>query len=51
MYRTFNMGIGMVLVLSKADVDKARGVLSGAKIASHVIGKVVKGNRKIIIKG
>lgn len=51
MYRTFNMGIGMALVLAKADVDKARDILSGMKLGSHVIGRVVKGNRQVVIRG
>lgn len=46
MYKTFNMGIGMVVALSKKDAEKARRILadkSGSK--SWVIGEVVKGRR------
>ncbi|MDP2913421.1 MAG: AIR synthase-related protein, partial [Candidatus Omnitrophota bacterium] len=50
MYRTFNMGIGMVLVLSKADIDKTRGVLSRANVASHVIGEVVRGSGGVVMR-
>jgi phosphoribosylformylglycinamidine cyclo-ligase len=46
MYRTFNMGIGMVLALSKKDADKAQKILSKKfKLKSWVIGEVVKGKR------
>jgi phosphoribosylformylglycinamidine cyclo-ligase len=48
MYRTFNMGIGMVLVLRKNDADKATNMFLKFGIRSHVIGKVVKGNREVI---
>ena len=43
MYTTFNMGIGMVLMLSKKDVSKVRSILSRFKLKSWVIGEVVKG--------
>ena len=51
MYRTFNMGIGMVLILDRKDIMKAMGILSGHGLKSFVIGEVVKGRgkRKIII--
>lgn len=48
-YRTLNMGIGMVLVLAKPDADKAIGILRRGGVASHVIGRVVKGNREVTI--
>jgi len=49
-YRTLNMGIGMVLILSKADIDKARSILAKNGYASHVIGKVIKGAREVVIR-
>lgn len=50
MYRTFNMGVGMVLVLGKDDRDKARDMLSGFGIESYVIGKVIKGRKEVVIR-
>ncbi|MFH0764752.1 MAG: phosphoribosylformylglycinamidine cyclo-ligase [Candidatus Omnitrophota bacterium] len=49
MYRTLNMGIGMVVVLAKQDVDRAVNVLSKLSLKSYVIGKVVKGNREVTV--
>ena len=49
MYRTFNMGIGMVLVLAKRDCNKAIKILSGRGVKSHVIGRVIRGNREVTI--
>ena len=46
MFRTFNMGIGMVLVVSSRDVSRAKSILSRNKLKSWVIGEIVKGNRK-----
>jgi phosphoribosylformylglycinamidine cyclo-ligase len=51
MYRTLNMGIGMVLVLDRKDIDVAKYILLRAGIKSHVIGRVVKGNREVVIRG
>ncbi|MDD5428444.1 MAG: phosphoribosylformylglycinamidine cyclo-ligase [Candidatus Omnitrophica bacterium] len=51
MYRTLNMGIGMVAVLSKRDADKAINILCAGGVGAHVIGKVIKGRREVTIKG
>jgi phosphoribosylformylglycinamidine cyclo-ligase len=48
-FRTLNMGIGMVVVLAKGDIDKARQTLAAHNIKSHVIGEVVKGNRQVCV--
>ena len=49
MYRTFNMGIGMVLVVTKKDVKKAHEVLKKFKLKSWTIGEIIKGNGEVII--
>lgn len=49
MYQTFNMGIGMVIVLSRKDIKKAQLVLSRFKFASYIIGEVTDGKRKVVI--
>ena len=41
MFRVFNMGIGMVLVLDPKDVDKAQEILKSCGEETYVIGKVV----------
>lgn len=46
MYKTFNMGVGMVIFVSPEDEKRALEIL-GKK--SHTIGKVVKGNKDIKI--
>lgn len=50
MYRTLNMGIGMVLAISGGDVEKAKAVLTRFGIKAHAIGKVVKGNKNVVIR-
>ncbi len=50
LYTTFNMGIGMVLILSKTDAEKAKKILKTKfKIESWVIGKIVKGKKEVEI--
>ena len=46
MLRIFNCGIGMVCVLDKADVLKAKKVLSNHKLRSYEIGSIIKGDLK-----
>jgi phosphoribosylformylglycinamidine cyclo-ligase len=43
MYRTFNMGIGLVLVLPSASAEAARAVLARRGLASWVVGAVEAG--------
>jgi phosphoribosylformylglycinamidine cyclo-ligase len=49
LYRTLNMGIGMVLVMPPADALKARKVLLKHGLESSVIGKVIKGPKAVRI--
>ena len=44
MFNTFNMGVGMVLVVDKEDVVKAVAALDGAGCPARVIGEVVPGD-------
>lgn len=43
MYKTFNMGIGLVLAVSKNDVEKTLDVLNQLNEDAFVIGNVTKG--------
>jgi phosphoribosylformylglycinamidine cyclo-ligase len=51
MYRALNMGIGMVMTIGRKDTDKAKNILLKNGIKSHEIGKVIRGNKEVIIKG
>jgi len=50
MYRTFNMGIGMVLIVSQSDTSKVMNELKTARYDSYLIGEVIKGNKQIVIR-
>ena len=51
MRRTFNLGIGMVLVISEADVEGVRKSLERKGEKVPVIGAVVPGDRRVIYSG
>jgi phosphoribosylformylglycinamidine cyclo-ligase len=48
MLRTFNMGLGMLLVIPLAKFKKAQTVLDRVSEKAYTIGRVVKGERKVI---
>lgn len=51
MYRTFNMGIGMVLVVSASEAEKIEAHLAALDEPCFRIGGVTAGNREVVIKG
>ena len=51
MYRTFNMGIGMVLIAAAGEAEKIKAALAKEGEAVYEIGRVVPGEHKVAIKG
>jgi len=51
MYRTFNMGIGMILIVDAADVDRVKANLESRNEAVYEIGYIVKGEGPVVVKG
>lgn len=49
MYRTFNMGIGMAVVVSRKDSVKVVDYLKKNKIRSYIIGEVVRNSKNKVI--
>lgn len=47
MYRTFNMGIGMVLVVNSRRIERVRDFLSAREEQFRLIGKIVPGTGKV----
>jgi phosphoribosylformylglycinamidine cyclo-ligase len=43
MYRTFNMGLGLVIALPAASAEAARAVLAARGLSSWVVGTVEPG--------
>ncbi len=48
MLRTFNMGLGMLLVVPLAKFKKAQTVLERVGEKAYTVGRIVKGERKVI---
>jgi len=51
MYRTFNMGIGMILVVPQSEVAKVQEDLTARGEASYVVGHVTAGPKEAVLKG
>ncbi|MDY6295725.1 MAG: phosphoribosylformylglycinamidine cyclo-ligase [Schwartzia succinivorans] len=51
MYRTFNMGVGMVIIAAPEDADKIRASLEGKGETVYTLGHVTKGKHEVVIKG
>ena len=49
MFNTFNMGVGMSIVVSKSDVDTALQILKANGEDAYVIGEIIKAEEKIQI--
>ena len=49
MFNTFNMGVGMAIVVAAEDAEKALSILREAGEEAYVIGEVVAGDEGVII--
>ena len=49
MYNTYNMGVGMSIVVAPADVDKALEILKAHGDDAYVIGTIVRSDDKVIL--
>ena len=47
MFNTFNMGVGMSIVVKSEDAEKALQILKDAGEEPYIIGEIVKGESKI----
>ena len=49
MYNTFNMGVGMTIVVSPEDVEKALEILHNCGEDAYVLGKIIKSDEKVVL--
>lgn len=49
MYATFNMGVGMVMVVAREEVDQIKSYLTDNKEEFFLLGKIEKGNEGVIL--
>lgn len=47
MYNTYNMGIGMIVAVDPADVDKTMEAMKAAGDTPYVIGKIEEGEKGV----
>jgi phosphoribosylformylglycinamidine cyclo-ligase len=47
MFRAFNMGIGLIAVVPAEKVKKAKAILNRGNERFHIIGRIVRGERKV----
>ncbi|MBR1567526.1 MAG: phosphoribosylformylglycinamidine cyclo-ligase, partial [Lachnospiraceae bacterium] len=47
MYNTYNMGLGMVLAVDPADVDKTIAALAGTGDTAYVVGQIEAGDKGV----
>lgn len=49
MYNTYNMGVGMALIVSRETADKAIEALAAEGCNAYVIGEIIAGNERVIL--
>ena len=49
MFNTYNMGVGMSVVVSEKDAERSLEILRAHGEEAYVIGKIIKGDDKIVI--
>ena len=49
MFNTFNMGVGMTVVVARQQADRALEVLRAQGVAAYVAGELVKGDGGVIL--
>ena len=50
MYNTYNMGVGMSIVVSADQVDEALEILTANGETAYVIGKIIESDEQVILK-
>lgn len=50
MFNTFNMGIGMMVIVAKEDVDAALASLKESNVPAYVIGEMVSGSHTVTFR-
>ncbi len=50
MFRTFNMGVGMVIICMREDVSMTRSHIESTGGTCYEIGRIVKGDRKVVLR-
>ena len=49
MFNTFNMGVGMSVVVAKEDADRALEVLRANGEDAYIVGEIIESDDKVVI--
>ena len=49
MYNTYNMGLGMIVAVDAADVDKTMEAIKAAGETPYVVGKIEEGEKGVTL--
>ena len=49
MYNTYNMGLGMIVAVDPADVDKAMEAIKATGDVPYVVGKITDGEKGVTL--
>ena len=49
MYNTYNMGVGMAVIVSRDTVEAAKAALAAEGCESYEIGEIIAGEEKVIL--
>ena len=49
MFNTFNMGVGMICIVSPGDRDRALEILAGAGEDAYVLGEIIRSDQGVIL--
>ena len=50
MFNTFNMGVGMTVIVAREEADKAVNVLNTCGADAYLLGDVVNGSEGVVIQ-
>ena len=50
MYNTYNMGVGMSIVVPAAEVETSLQILKQSGIDAYILGDIVKGEEKVVLE-
>ena len=49
MYNTYNMGVGMSIVVPASEVELSLSILKDNGIDAYVIGEIIEGDEKVLL--
>ena len=51
MFNTFNMGVGMVMIVSEDTVQEAMNSLKANGVDAYTVGEVINSDKKVVLEG